>query len=1265
VAVALAPAAGQAQQPDRSPPSGEAVRSADGTPVQSLLPDEQRRAPRRAARASRSGPTVGPGASPVLTRAADFGGVDVVEARRGVNRTPWPRDDINFPPSFTARPAGDVNGDGAADWVYVAANVPDDRTADRSARTAKTFLRFGGGDPSAELYDELYYRNLQPAGNVVGDSLADAIEVTDSDIRVYAGTADGYTEQPVGEVSLPPGTVSTEPVDLNGDGYDDVVLTGQYANRIIAVFGAENGSDLRVEGLKENDAQPRGVYFGHATGNVDRDSLGEVIQIRSTFESDTSTVSVYETVPGPDTLALQQRFVSEGFGGRVNRSTIQAVNVDSTELAEIVVTGQAVGEGTAIHTTRPDTAAYSSEVVRYSARQVRAGDDVNGDGRPDLIFSGRGENGVRSHTIAFSPPNVRDGIQGTVRVPQDEASERVYTPVFVGDATGDGRANLVARLRTESTVGQRFLTVDGGQAEASDVTLDQAPYRSPNVHSTERVVDWNGDGNDDYAVATRRTEVNIQADEVEVFDDRGRVQVFVGDPAEGASAEVTFTHPDGAIPTSMAAGDFTGNGEANLAVAWEDDEQNVAVYEAGAGDEPIHTVALTDLGVNPDSDSSGIGFSASNSSNSKVANLGDVNGDGVDDLGVTLPEIESRPGQAAYVFLGGSNLSARPDVTADFGDDAASSRLGTALSGVGDVNGDGIEDFAVGDVQSGRGAVFVAFGEEGAASGLDFSTPDVVLRPQVGEGERVTFFPWGGIVSGDFNADGVPDIAAKSAFFRNENQQGLEAIRIYHGGADFDAEADRALRLPAGPLNAQGFSFLSTGPYLQQSFGELTAVPDLDGDGADELLVGSGNPSNALLFSGNGAEAPVATTALRAPDQNKGLGFGTVFTNRPHESSAVGDFDGDRRLDLVLPHTGGSFSSSGTSVGTPAYAYEIDRGRLPTATAEAAVTDTSETASVDFSDEDVATTGLTFDGPQGSGTASVQQFSSPPSGSDGVAEENVSDYRFIVDVSGEFGFDRATIRFAADSLRGVEDPTDLQVYRRSVAGEGDFSPVDSVGYDAEADEVVAVTDRLSEFAFASNTNPLPVEMAGFEAQTAGEGAVRLSWQTASERGNAGFAVQRKAFTGEGLASWTKVGFVDSKAEGGTSTEALRYRFVDEGVPFAADSARYRLRQVDVDGSASATDPVTVTRQVDRLRLLGTAPNPARTEARLRFAVPGRTEVTVRLYDVLGRRVQTVRRGEAEGRVETRVDVSGLASGVYFLRLRAGEATETRRLTVVK
>jgi hypothetical protein len=64
-------------------------------------------------------------------------------------------------------------------------------------------------------------------------------------------------------------------------------------------------------------------------------------------------------------------------------------------------------------------------------------------------------------------------------------------------------------------------------------------------------------------------------------------------------------------------------------------------------------------------------------------------------------------------------------------------------------------------------------------------------------------------------------------------------------------------------------------------------------------------------------------------------------------------------------------------------------------------------------------------------------------------------------------------------------------------------------------------------------------------------------------------------------------------------------------------------------------------------------------------VPEPTDVTVRLYDVLGRRVRTVRRGTAEGRVEAQVDVSDLAAGVYFLRLRAGKETKTRRLTVVK
>lgn len=71
------------------------------------------------------------------------------------------------------------------------------------------------------------------------------------------------------------------------------------------------------------------------------------------------------------------------------------------------------------------------------------------------------------------------------------------------------------------------------------------------------------------------------------------------------------------------------------------------------------------------------------------------------------------------------------------------------------------------------------------------------------------------------------------------------------------------------------------------------------------------------------------------------------------------------------------------------------------------------------------------------------------------------------------------------------------------------------------------------------------------------------------------------------------------------------------------------------------------------------------QATLRYAVPGRQEVKIHLYDVLGRKVQTVVNGKKEGRHKTQLDVSRLASGVYFLRLRAEDATKTQRLTVVR
>ena len=86
---------------------------------------------------------------------------------------------------------------------------------------------------------------------------------------------------------------------------------------------------------------------------------------------------------------------------------------------------------------------------------------------------------------------------------------------------------------------------------------------------------------------------------------------------------------------------------------------------------------------------------------------------------------------------------------------------------------------------------------------------------------------------------------------------------------------------------------------------------------------------------------------------------------------------------------------------------------------------------------------------------------------------------------------------------------------------------------------------------------------------------------------------------------------------------------------------------------------------DKLRLLGAFPNPARGQTTVRYAVPTPTDVTLRIYDLLGREVETVAVGVQRGRRQVQVDVSDLSSGTYFLRLTAGGQTVSRKFSVVR
>lgn len=300
---------------------------------------------------------------------------------------------------------------------------------------------------------------------------------------------------------------------------------------------------------------------------------------------------------------------------------------------------------------------------------------------------------------------------------------------------------------------------------------------------------------------------------------------------------------------------------------------------------------------------------------------------------------------------------------------------------------------------------------------------------------------------------------------------------------------------------------------------------------------------------------------------------------------------------------------------------------------------------------------IDFDSVATADTLRVKRFSTGPSGTDGINESNVSDYRFVIEaVSLETDPDNE-LRLEVSTLGGISDPSQVAVYKRPSAGEGSFSVLSS-SFDSTENELVASVEKFSEFVLASDSEPLPVELVGFNARTESD-AVQLTWKTASEKGNAGFEVQRRV-----SGKWESLSFVEGA---GTTSETNRYSYRDTDVPYDLETVTYRLKQVDTDGTTSFSG----TRKLEisapnKFALKAPFPNPAQEQVTLRYALPRKTDLSIRIYDVLGRRVATLQRGvEDAGRKEIRVSTSDLSPGTYFVRMQAGEKLKTKRLTVVR
>ncbi len=196
-----------------------------------------------------------------------------------------------------------------------------------------------------------------------------------------------------------------------------------------------------------------------------------------------------------------------------------------------------------------------------------------------------------------------------------------------------------------------------------------------------------------------------------------------------------------------------------------------------------------------------------------------------------------------------------------------------------------------------------------------------------------------------------------------------------------------------------------------------------------------------------------------------------------------------------------------------------------------------------------------------------------------------------------------------------------------------------------SESVGAALTRLLESAvfYAQTGVALPVELISFTGEVR-DGAVHLSWRTASELNNAGFEVERKSQGG----SWNTLGFVRGA---GTTTEGQSYTFVDNS---ASGVVQYRLKQVDFDGRFEYSNVIEVNAGLPKtFELSQNYPNPFNPTTVIAYQLPVASEVKLEVYDVLGRKVMTLVNGRQDaGSYNLTLNASNLASGVYFYRLQA-------------
>lgn len=279
-----------------------------------------------------------------------------------------------------------------------------------------------------------------------------------------------------------------------------------------------------------------------------------------------------------------------------------------------------------------------------------------------------------------------------------------------------------------------------------------------------------------------------------------------------------------------------------------------------------------------------------------------------------------------------------------------------------------------------------------------------------------------------------------------------------------------------------------------------------------------------------------------------------------------------------------------------------------------------------------------------------------------IAVDQVTGYLYVVFYDRRNTSGNVTDVYVARSKNGGETFENFKV------SESSFNPISSVFFGdytniaAYNGKIYPIWMKLDTYTLSvwttiiSDSVNLPVELDGFTVSQV-DGNINLKWKTISEKNNKGFEIQRSINQSEFL----PIGFVKGN---GTTLNINNYEFND-GPSFNGDY-RYRLKQIDYDGSYEYSNIAEINFIVGSYVLTQNYPNPFNPTTTISFSLPKHQLVTVKVFDALGNEVKVlVNEVRNAGVHEITFDASELSSGIYLYRLTTENFTSEKKMVLMK